>query len=156
MNTADLTFRQAAAEDLPAVVRLLAEDPLGSGRETYGDSLPEAYVMAFEEIERDPNNELVVVELAGRVVGCLQLTFIANMTFTGGKRLQIEGVRIDQSLRGQGVGEAVFRWAIERGRISGCRLVQLTSNKARAHAIRFYEHLGFTASHEGMKLDLAD
>ena len=156
MSAAELSFRQATADDLPDVVRLLADDPLGGGREAQADALNEAYVAAFDEIDRDPNNELIVVEQAGRVVGCLQLTFIANLTYTGGKRLQIEGVRIDQSLRGQGAGEALFLWAIERGRDRGCRLVQLTSNKSRAHAIRFYERLGFSTSHEGLKLDLSE
>jgi len=149
-----LRFRDAAEADLAAVVRLLADDDLGRTRERFADPLPESYLCAFRAIESDPNNRLVVVEHGADIVGCLQLTFIPNISFQGGWRMQIEGVRIDASLRGQGVGEMVFRWAIGEARARGCRMIQLTTNRARPDALRFYERLGFVHSHAGMKLDL--
>ncbi|MFT7461819.1 MAG: GNAT superfamily N-acetyltransferase, partial [Pseudohongiellaceae bacterium] len=112
------------------------------------------YVDAFDQIARDPNNELVVVTSEDQLVGMLQLTFIPYLTHTGSWRCLIEGVRIHSRLRGQGMGARFFEWAIERARSRGCRLVQLTSDKQRPDAIRFYESLGFVASHEGFKLPL--
>ncbi|MDI1442720.1 GNAT family N-acetyltransferase [Polyangium sp. 6x1] len=150
-----MIFRDARREDVPIVVELLAADALGATRETTEGPLPEAYHQAFEAIERDPNNRLVVVEDGGAVIGCLQLTFIPGLTYQGGLRMQIEGVRVAESHRGAGVGRRLLQWSIEEARARGCRLVQLTTNKARTEAKRFYESLGFTASHEGMKLDLA-
>jgi GNAT superfamily N-acetyltransferase len=117
--------------------------------------LPPAYAEAFAAIAADPNNRLIVADDEGAVVGCLQLTFIPGLTYTGGWRAQIEGVRIARSHRGRGLGRAMFEWAIGEARGRGCRLVQLTTNKARPDALRFYENLGFVASHEGLKLDLA-
>ena len=153
-STVAPTFRRSTAADLPAIVRLLADDPLGAQRETHASPLPGSYYAAFEAIERDPNNELVVVECDRRVVGVLQLTFIPSITYRGSWRALIEGVRIDASLRSAGLGRKLFAWAIERARERGCHLVQLTSDKARPDAIRFYESLGFVASHEGLKLHL--
>jgi len=147
-------IRCAARQDLPAIVRLLADDPLGSLRESYTSPLPQAYLDAFDEIDGDPNNELVVAELAGEVIGVLQLTYIRYLTFQGGRRAQIEGVRVDQRFRGQGLGRRLFHWAIERARQKGCHLVQLTTNKDRPEALEFYLQLGFTNSHEGLKLFL--
>lgn len=149
-----LTFRQATRNDVPDIVRMLAEDELGQKRESYGSPLPASYYVAFDAIRGDPNNELVVACLAGRVVGVLQLTFIPYLTYRGSWRAQIEGVRVDASVRSRGVGRRFFEWAIDRARQRGCRLVQLTSDKTRADAIRFYESLGFVASHEGFKLQL--
>ena len=149
-----ILFRAASRADLPEIVRLLADDPLGAKREEYRLPLPRHYHAAFDAIERDPNNELVVVELDGKMAGVLQLTFIPNITYRGGWRALIEGVRIDASARSSGMGRRLFTWAIERARDRGCHLVQLTSDKTRPDAIRFYESLGFTASHEGMKLHL--
>ena len=146
------TFRRAVRGDLPEIVRLLADDPLGAKREEYVLPLPERYHAAFEVIDRDPNQELVVVEFRGKVVGVLQLTYIPYMTYRGSWRALIEGVRIDSSLRSAGIGRKLFTWAIERVRDKGCRMLQLTSDKTRPDAIRFYESLGFVASHEGMKL----
>ncbi len=155
MTDPALTYRQARRADLPMLVRLLADDPLGQSRERATDPLPAVYEDAFAAIDADPNNELVVVEdAAGKLVATLQLTFIPCLSLMGGTRLQIESVRVDPEQRGKGLGETVFRWAIERGRERGCRLAQLTTNKTRADALRFYERLGFTASHEGMKLML--
>ena len=147
-------FRPAVRADVPAIVRLLADDPLGARREAYGSPLPVCYYRAHEAIERDPNNELVVVELDQQVVGVLQLTFIPYLTYQGGWRALIEGVRVASHLRSSGIGRRLFEWAIERARERKCHVVQLTSDKTRPGAIRFYEGLGFAASHEGMKLHL--
>ena len=149
-----MTFRRAGQRDLPAIVRLLADDPLGANRERYDEPLPQGYLRAFEAIEADPNNELVVACLQDEVVGVLQLTFIPYLTYQGGWRALIEAVRIDSKHRSQGLGKQMFEWAIERSRRRGCHLVQLTTDKARPDAKRFYESLGFAASHEGMKLNL--
>lgn len=149
------TFRRARHEDLPDIVRMLADDSLGATRETYASPLPPSYHTAFEAIEADPNNELVVALLADRVIGVLLLTFIPSMTYRGGWRALIEGVRVDASVRSEGFGRRLFEWAIERARERGCHLVQFTSDKARPDAIRFYQSLGFVASHEGLKLSLS-
>ena len=147
--------RRAVAADLPAIVTLLADDPLGATRETVASPLPPAYGAAFAAIERDSNQELVVVTDAhAAVVGVLQLTFIPGITQRGAWRAQIEGVRIAAALRSGGLGRAVFEWAIARARERGCRLVQLATDKTRPDAHRFYRSLGFVASHEGMKLVL--
>ena len=145
-------FRRATAADLPAMVRLLAEDPLGARRERYAEPLPPSYAAAFAAIDRDPNQELCVVCSEGGVVGVLQITFIPYLTYQGGWRALIEGVRIAPPMRSRGRGRIMFEWAIERARARGCHMVQLTSDKARPDAIRFYQALGFVASHEGMKL----
>ena len=149
-----LTFRQATRSDVPDIVRMLADDALGQTRESFGSPLPASYYAAFDAIRGDPNNELVVACLAGRAVGVLQLTFIPYLTYRGSWRAQIEGVRVDASVRSRGVGRRLFEWAIDRAGQRGCHLVQLTSDKTRADAIRFYESLGFVASHEGFKLQL--
>ncbi len=155
MGTPAVTFRRAVRDDLPAIVRLLADDPLGAKREQYATPLADAYYAAFDAIDRDPNHELVVAESdAPAVVGVLQLTFIPGITYRGGWRAQIEGVRVAAELRSSGIGERLFEWAIARARERGCHMVQLTSDKARPNAIRFYGRLGFVASHEGMKLRL--
>ena len=155
MDASDFTFRAATREDLPAIVALLADDPLGARREVATSPLPESYFAAFEAIERDPNNELVVVGSERRaVVGVLQMTFIPCITYRGGWRALIEGVRIAADCRSGGLGRRLFTWAIERARDRGCHMVQLTSDKTRPDAIRFYEGLGFAATHEGMKLHL--
>ena len=147
-------FRGARDTDLDAIVRLLADDPLGSQRERWQTPLPQSYRDAFEAIERDPNNELVAAVLAGQVVGVLQLTFIPYLTHQGGWRALIEGVRVAKEHRSLKIGQKLFAWAIERARARGCHMVQLTTSQARIDAVRFYERLGFTASHEGMKLYL--
>ncbi|HEY0601256.1 MAG TPA: GNAT family N-acetyltransferase [Herpetosiphonaceae bacterium] len=156
-NTAEplpITIRRATRSDLPSIVRLLADDPLGSQREAYRDPLPQSYEDAFQAIDSDPRQELVVVEHNGAVIGTLQLTFIPGLSFQGGTRAQIEAVRVDREFRSHGIGGRLFEWAIARAREQGCRLVQLTTNASRADAQRFYERLGFVASHVGMKLDL--
>lgn len=145
-----LKLRQATADDVADIVQLLADDPLGAKRENPGDP---AYDAAFAAIDRDPNNELWIIEGPDRrVLGVLQLTFIPGITHTAGTRAQIEGVRVADELTGQGVGTWFFQQMIDRAREKGARLVQLTSDKSRTDAIRFYGNLGFTASHEGFKL----
>jgi GNAT superfamily N-acetyltransferase len=155
VDTPAVSFRRAVRGDLPCIVRLLADDPLGAKRETDITPLPDVYHSAFDAIDRDPNNELVVVESdAHIVVGVLQLTFIPGISHRGGWRALIEGVRIAKEARSGGIGAKLFEWAIGRARERGCRMVQLTSDKTRPDAIRFYERLGFVASHEGLKLHL--
>jgi ribosomal protein S18 acetylase RimI-like enzyme len=149
-----IEFRTATEADLPAIVRLLADDPLGATRERDEAPLPEAYVEAFEAIRAQTGNEIIVAVDGGAVVGCLQFTVIPGLARLGMRRGQIEGVRVDKRYRSKGVGEILFRHAIERARDAGCGLVQLTTDKSRPDALRFYERLGFVASHEGMKLVL--
>ncbi|MBO6948854.1 MAG: GNAT family N-acetyltransferase [Rhodospirillales bacterium] len=145
-----LKLRQAVANDVAAIVKLLSDDPLGAKREKPGDP---AYDKAFAEIDKDPNNELWVIEGPDkRVLGILQLTFIPGLSHLAGWRAQIEGVRVADELTGKGVGTWFFKQMIERAREKGVRMVQLTSDKTRKDAIRFYEALGFTATHEGFKL----
>lgn len=153
-NTTAQSFDALPAHSVPDRVRLLANDPLGSQRERYQHPLPQSYYDAFNEISHDQHNELVVVEANGEVIGTLQLTFIPYRTFQGGKRAQIEAVRVDQRYRSAGIGNKLLAWAIARARQSGCHLVQLTTNASRPDALRFYLRLGFVASHVGMKLDL--
>ena len=150
----NLKFRQAVREDLPEIVRMLADDFLGSQRERYEDPLPESYVKAFEEIAADKNNELVVAEADGAIVGTLQLTLTPSVSFQGGKRATVESVRVDAPYRGQGIGRALMLYAIERAKEENCISMQLTTNAERADAHRFYENLGFKKSHLGMKLSL--
>ena len=147
-------FRTATRNDLPDIVRMLADDFLGQQRERYEDPLPESYVRAFEEIEADPNNQLIVAEIDGDVIGTLQLTYTPSISFQGGKRATVESVRVDEKFRGQGIGRAMMLWAIERARTDGCISMQLTTNSEREDAHRFYRNLGFTRSHIGMKLKL--
>ena len=147
-----LTFRLATKDDLVDIVRMLSDDTLGSSREKFDNILSEDYVAAFERIEQDPNQELTVAELNGETVATFQLTFIQYLTYQGGLRAQIEAVRTNSAYRGQGIGTKVFGYAISRAREKGCHLLQLTSDKRRPDAIRFYESLGFMATDEGMKL----
>ena len=134
----------------------MADDPLGATRERFENPLPESYQKAFDLIDQDNNNELLVLENErDGVVGVLQITYIPYLTYQGSWRALIEGVRIDKSHRGGGLGSMLVLEAVERAREKNCRLVQLTSDKARPEAIQFYEKLGFTASHEGLKLKLA-
>lgn len=147
-------FRPAAAADVAAIVALLADDPLGASREDASLPLDGRYTAAFAAIKADPNQLLVVGEADGAVVGCLQVTFIPGMTRKGMWRGTIEGVRVSGSRRGAGVGRGMMIFAIEECRRRGCGLVQLTTDKSREDARRFYEDLGFVASHEGMKLAL--
>lgn len=146
-----LTVRAAVRDDVPAIVAMLADDPLGATRERPGDP---AYFTAFDELAADSRQSLVVAELAGEVVGTLQLTFIAGLSRLGATRAQIEAVRVRSDQRGAGVGQVLVSWAIERARDRGAVVVQLTSDASRVAAHRFYERLGFAATHVGMKLML--
>jgi GNAT superfamily N-acetyltransferase len=148
----DVSFRPAAASDVPAVVALIADDQLGASREIPQELAP--YRDAFDVIESDPNQLLVVGESGGRVIATLQLTFVPGLSRRGAWRAQIEAVRVEESMRGVGVGESLVRWSIEQARARGCALVQLTSNATRTDAHRFYQRLGFVASHTGFKLAL--
>lgn len=151
----NLNFRKATEADLPALVDLLADDILGASREDPTRPINTRYRQAFAAISADPNNELVLVSSdAGEVVGTLQLTFIPYLSHQGTWRCLVEAVRIAAPFRGQGAGRALFEWAINRARERGCGLVQLTSDLQRPDAIRFYESLGFVASHAGLKLKL--
>ncbi|GHB25190.1 GNAT family acetyltransferase [Streptomyces viridiviolaceus] len=148
----DLEIRPAVKEDVPAIVALLADDPLGAQRETPDDMSP--YLTAFERLGADPNQHLVVAVRESRVVGTLQLTIIPGLSRRGATRSIIEGVRIDADERGSGLGTRLIEWAIDESRRQGCQLVQLTSDNTRTDAHRFYERLGFSASHRGFKLQL--
>jgi GNAT superfamily N-acetyltransferase len=152
--TDDIAIRPARRDDVPAVVALLAADPLGQAREDPSDPLPEAYWRAFDDIAAQYGNHLLVAERAGAVIGCLQLTVIPGLSRRGMTRGLIEAVRVGAACRGLGVGERLVRHAIEIARAAGCGLVQLTSDNARPDAHRFYERLDFVASHVGMKLAL--
>lgn len=149
-----MKIRTARKKDLQCLVAMLAADPLGARREQNTTPLPNTYLAAFEAIEADPNNELVVALLGEEVVGMLQLTFIPYLTYQGGWRAQIEGVRIASAHRGKKLGTQLFEWAIQRATLRGCHVVQLTTDKSRPEALQFYTSLGFIASHEGMKRHL--
>ena len=147
-----VSLRPARREDVPAIVALLADDGLGRGRETVSDL--KIYYDAFDEIATEPNNRLLVAEQDDAIVGTLQITFIRGLSRKGAKRAQIEAVRVASSHRREGLGREIFIAAIALARKEGCSLVQLTTDKARGDAHRFYAQLGFVASHEGMKLAL--
>jgi GNAT superfamily N-acetyltransferase len=149
-----ITIRPACRADVPAIVALLADDPLGKTREHPATPLPEAYWRGFDDIVAQRGNHLLVAEQAGAIVGCLQLTIIPGLARCGMTRGQIEAVRVASAKRGLGIGERLVRHAIEVARGARCGLVQLTSDNARPDAHRFYERLGFVASHVGMKLAL--
>lgn len=149
-----LVLRDAKREDVRTIVNLLADDQLGRTREAIGDPLPDVYYQAYGDLARDPNNRLLVAEVDGAVVGTLQITFIRGLSRRGARRAQIEAVRVAGPQRGTGLGEQMIRAAIELARTAGCSIVQLTTDKRRKDAHRFYERLGFVASHEGMKLSL--
>lgn len=150
--SAEIRFRTGDVSDLPTFVSLLADDPLGAQREAPTEDDAGAYERAFAAIEADPNHEILVAELEGAVAGFLQLSYLPHLTYTGGWRAQIEGVRVDPSIRSRGIGRALIGEAVDRARTRGCHLVQLTTDQRRPDAIRFYEGLGFEPSHVGMKL----
>ncbi|GAB7102967.1 GNAT family N-acetyltransferase [Streptomyces phaeofaciens JCM 4814] len=148
----DLEIRAAAAADIPAIVGMLADDPLGAQRESPDDLSP--YIAALERLSADPNQRLVVAVREGRVVGTLQLTIVPGLSRRGATRSIIEGVRVHADERGSGLGTRFIEWAVEESRRENCQLVQLTSDSTRTDAHRFYERLGFEASHVGFKLQL--
>jgi len=149
-----MEIRQATREDLPSIIRLLADDPIGGFRERAEEPLPAEYFKAFDDIQNQSGNEVIVADENGRVVGCLQISFIAKLSRLGMMRAQVEGVRVDKDCRGQGIGEALMTVAEDRARARQCGIVQLTTDVDRPDARRFYERLGYVASHAGMKLAL--
>lgn len=154
MTQGGVLFRLATRDDLPYIVRMLADDALGSQREHYEDPLPEPYYSAFEQIYSDPNHELIIAERDGEVIGTLHLMFLPSVSFQGGLRAQVESVRVDKRFQSQGIGSEMMKWTIERARQRGAHIVQLTTHRTREDAHRFYERLGFKGSHLGMKLSL--
>lgn len=150
----NIHYREAVEADLETLVKLLSDDELGSKREDTSKLVNPKYVEAFQNIARDPNNELIVIDIGDQVAGMLQLTYIPYLTHIGSWRCLIEGVRINSKYRGQGLGEKMLQWVINRATDKSCNLVQLTSDKKRPDAIRFYEKMGFSATHEGFKLKL--
>lgn len=149
-----ISIRKAIKHDLAVIVAMLADDTLGSTREDSSTSLNRCYSDAFNAIESDTNQLLAVVEQGGEIIGCLQLSFIPGLSRTGMWRGQIESVRIASTARGGGIGKQMIEWAIEKCRERGCGLVQLTTDKSRVDALRFYHSIGFIDSHLGMKLPL--
>ncbi|WP_163103424.1 GNAT family N-acetyltransferase [Peribacillus alkalitolerans] len=150
----EIKFRIATEQDLDGIVEMLSDDALGRERERYEQPLPDSYKIAFQAITSDPNNELVVACYGNEVIGVQQITFTPYITHQGGWRATIEGVRTSSSVRGKGIGTELIRWGIQRARERGCHLVQLTTDKKREDALRFYERIGFKASHEGLKMKL--
>ncbi len=150
----ELKFRRATKDDLLDIVRMLADDNLGSTREKLSASLSDNYIRAFEIISEDHNQELTVVEMNRELVATFHLSYIQYLTHHGGLRAQIEAVRTNAKYRGQGIGKKIFDYAINRAKERGCVLVQLTTDKQRPEAIRFYKNIGFVATHEGMKFKL--
>ncbi|MFY9241632.1 MAG: GNAT family N-acetyltransferase [Polaribacter sp.] len=150
-----MKFRKAIKSDLLKIVEMIADDELGKTRENFQIPLPQDYVIAFDNIISDKNQELIVVEDDNlEIVGTLQLSFIQYLTYKGGIRAQIEAVRIRKDKRGIGLGKLMFEWAIERAKERKAHVLQLTTDKKRLVAIKFYEDLGFKSSHEGMKMHL--
>ncbi|MFK7811863.1 MAG: N-acetyltransferase family protein [Maribacter sp.] len=148
-----MNFRKATKNDVPAIVEMIADDELGMKRENFQIPLPPEYLKAFENINSDGNQELIVVEDEDlEIIGTLQLSFIQYLTYCGGIRAQIEAVRIKKDKRGLGIGKVMFEWATNRAKERKAHLLQLTTDKKRPKAIKFYKELGFKQSHEGMKI----
>ncbi len=147
----ELVFRDAKREDVPVIVAMLVADALGRAREQLSDPLPRPYYDAWARIDEDPNNRLIVAVEGDTVVGVLQVTFIPGLTYQGGTRALIEAVRVRADRRSAGIGRRLIEHVIDLARAGNCVMVQLTTDKTRADAQRFYESLGFRASHEGMK-----
>ena len=146
-----ITIRRARRDDVAIIVAMLADDPLGSGRERLEDPLPPSYYKAFETLDRDPNIQLVVAEEeGGAVIGCLQLCILPGLSSQGASRALIEDVRVASQRRSRGIGEQLVQWAVAEARAKGCRLVELLTHATRVDAQRFYIRLGFKASHVGM------
>ena len=154
MKKMEYIIRQAKSTDLPHIVKMLADDKLGALRERYETPLPQAYRDAFQRISSDPNHELVVLEEEGEILGTLQLSLLPYLTYQGGWRAQIEAVRIRSDKRGAGLGGVLIDWAVKRAEERKAHVVQLTTDKKRPAALKFYEARGFKATHEGMKLHL--
>ena len=149
-----LVFCEAQKADLPHLVEMLADDDLGCTREDISLPLNSRYKSAFDHITEDKNNQLIIAKMDGEIVGMLQVTFIPYLTHIGSWRCLVEGVRVHKSFRGKRLGHKLLEWVIGHARARKCSIIQLTSDKQRPDAIRFYESLGFVASHEGLKLRL--
>ena len=149
----NIKFRVASIDDLPKIIQMLADDRLGQKREHYSEPLSEKYLTAFEEIEKDKNNQIILACYNEKIVGFFQITYIPYLTYMGRWRALIEGVRVHKSYRNQGIGKKLILESIRLARKKSCHLVQLTTDKKRPEAISFYESLGFNPTHEGMKLD---
>jgi GNAT superfamily N-acetyltransferase len=148
-----MNFRKATENDVSIIVEMITDDELGKKRENFQNPLPKEYIKAYEKINSDENQELIVVENKNsEIIGTLQLSFIQYLTYQGGIRAQIEAVRIRKDKRGLGIGKTMFEWAINRAKERNAHLMQLTTDKKRPKAIKFYEDLGFKATHEGMKI----
>ena len=150
----NLEFRPATKADLPKIVQMLAEDPLGARRERYAVPLPEEYTVAFDKITNDENNEVIVAYDGSEIMGFFQITYIPYLTYMGRCRALVEGVRVNKQYRAQGIGKALIQHSIELAKQKNCHLIQLTTDKTRPGAISFYKSMGFIDSHEGMKLHL--
>lgn len=149
-----IVIRNANHQDLASIIQLLADDPLGSKREDCSMPPNAAYQKAWEIIHNHNHTEIFVAEDEGRIIGVAQIDYLYYLTYQGGCRAQIEGVRVHHAYRSQGIGKQLFQFLIEKAKQHGCHLVQLTTDKSRPNALKFYENLGFVASHEGMKLHL--
>lgn len=148
-----MKFRKATRNDVDKIVKMIADDELGKARENFQTPLPTEYFKAFDQIDGDQNQELIVLEDDNsEIIGTLQLSFIQYLTYRGGIRAQIEAVRIRKDKRGLGIGKTLFQWAIDRAKERNAHLLQLTTDKKRPKAIKFYEDLGFKPTHEGMKM----
>ncbi len=154
MNPQELNYRIAGRDDLSVIIQMLADDPLGKKRESYTIPLLEDYLLAFEAIEKDANNEIILAYHNEEVIGFFQITYIPYLTYKGKWRALVEGVRVHKAHRKKGVSKELLLKSIELAKNKGCHLIQLTTDKARPEAISFYKSLGFVASHEGMKLHL--
>lgn len=147
-----LTHRKARMQDVKAIIDLLLEDELGKNREQSSNILDQRYIDSFHKIDRDPNQYLMIVEMEGEIVGTCHLTIMPSLTLIGSTRMNIESVRVAEKYRGNQIGEWMINSSLEYGKSLGASLIQLTTNKQRLRAKKFYEKLGFQATHEGMKL----
>ncbi len=149
-----MRFRKATKEDLPTIISMIADDPLGATREQFEDPLPTFYLDAFEKIKNNENVELTVVTDSDNIIGTFHLSFLQYLTYKGGIRAQLEAVRVHKDHRGKGIGKKILEYVIQRSMDKGCHMIQLTSDKKRPQAIEFYKSFGFVNSHEGFKLHL--
>jgi GNAT superfamily N-acetyltransferase len=152
MAAPSILIRRACRDDVGAIVRMLADDPLGRARERIEDPLPASYFDAFDRVDRDPNLALVVADEEGAVVGCLQLCILPGLSSQGASRALIEDVRVAAHRRSRGIGEQLVQWAVGEARAKNCKLVELLTHQTRVDAQRFYERLGFQRSHVGMTI----
>ncbi len=153
---ADLIIREAMAADLPTLVALLADDERGRKREHLADPLPQGYLDSFAAITADPRSKLIVAERDHRVVGTMQLVFIPGMTYQGAERMIVQSIFVDRDLRGQGIGEAMIRWAVDAARARGCRFISINTHRSRERAHKFYKHQGFKPTHIGFTYELSE